>query len=110
MSLSLTSLDDRLKKLETKVFGTVTPTPTPPAGDKDRDRYGTRLLNKAKSGGTVYEPPWDNGNSRSVRNGSADPYDKINFINGSGTVIIDGKGTANMTGSAPRFILQARQE
>ena len=95
------SLDERVKRLEDKVFGVNPTQPLPPTGNVDK--WGNKILYKIRQGGISYAPPWNNNIPRSVRNGQADPSDNILFINGSGTILIDGKGTANTTGAAPRM-------
>lgn len=46
---------------------------------------------------------WENGRTRNLKSGQWDPYDNEFVVRGNGTVQIDGKGIAAMSGESPRM-------
>ena len=88
-----------------------TPNPVPPPTYDGFDKWGIKMLNPTIASGREWFSAWDNGVSRTITVGNRDPYDPTGWFKvtgeGSGAgipkVIVDGSGTATMSGTEPRM-------
>lgn len=68
-------------------------------------------LYPTKENGRTWSDSWANGLSRKLISGQSDPSDKEFVERGNGTVSIDGKGIADLSGDAPRmYVLDPKRK
>jgi hypothetical protein len=69
----------------------------------DADAFGTKALFPTVRGGREWACQWGAGEARTITNMKRDPQDEEFIVRGNGSVTIDGKGVAAMTGDSPRM-------
>jgi hypothetical protein len=69
----------------------------------EADAFGTKTLYPTVKGGREWACRWDRGAERTITNMKRDPEDAEFIVRGNGTVTIDGRGVATMTGDSPRM-------
>lgn len=69
----------------------------------DWDAFGTKKFNPTIPGGREWASKWAAGAERTITNMKRDPQDEEFIVRGNGSVAIDGKGVATMTGDSPRM-------
>ncbi len=69
------------------------------------DGFGIAKLYPTKVNGREWFSTWNNGHARTITESYRDPYDSTFVITGSSDskLIIDGNGTANISGGQPRM-------
>jgi len=68
------------------------------------DQVQIQMLYPTKKGGRIWNSTsWSNNESRTIPSGKVDSFDSEFIARGNGTVFIDGAGTAQLQGSAPRM-------
>jgi len=72
---------------------------------KLKDRFGIIKLYPSLSESREWFSSWDNGTSKSFNAGEQDPEDSEFKMRGKGTIKIDGKGVAELSGDAPRMYI-----
>ena len=76
---------------------------TIPQSSATVDKFGIAKLQPTISGGREWVAKWDNGLARTLGN-QKDPYDQqFDTTDGEGKYVIDGKGTAVVSGNYPRM-------
>ena len=76
---------------------------TAAAGAEEADAFGTKKLYPTIPGGREWANQWAKGAARTIASMKRDPQDAEFIVRGNGSVTIDGKGVAAMTGEAPRM-------
>lgn len=69
----------------------------------DGDAFGTKKFYPTVPGGREWASKWATGTERTITNMKRDPLDEEFIVRGNGSVAIDGKGVATMTGDSPRM-------
>ena len=69
----------------------------------DGDSFGTKKLYPTISGRREWACKWSVGEVRTITNMKRDPQDAEFIVRGNGSVTVDGKGVATMTGDSPRM-------
>lgn len=67
------------------------------------DVFGTKKHCPTIPGGREWASKWATGAVRAITNMKRDPQDAEFIVRGNGSVTIDGKGVATMTGDSPRM-------
>ena len=75
----------------------------PAASGADADVFGTKKLYPTSPSGREWACKWATGAVRTITNMKRDPQDEEFIVRGNGSVTIDGKGVAVMTGDSPRM-------